>query len=421
MIGSKLSALVEELSKLSLQHYPDLPASMYIERVDPDELHRVVGFEVPDELKQLYCTAKLMTEPWQKILLSRPSEIAAECAQYNDHVRNYSPHMRVESGVRSPAIFGDKLIPFGYYDDSLYCVDMRPDLGTGGSLKQIVNVSFKKGLAKVVFPNLEAFLADGLKKMRREIKQEAQREAEEQERARNPPVMSAHEQAQANEAMRIVHASFQEAFARMAAWHEQSAMQQGHTPVLDDAPARARTLIDTNPQRQTVQRLCAQLIARYAADSRFHSNLGECLPPMPKAKRERIEKALRIRLPQDLHDFLDAHQSIGIEWDNVVWLGLDDDVLTRCKQLRHVGMTPDDWALWPGTAVPEFGKGLLPMGGDGDPVICYDLNPGAGGVIGQLVEVSFEEAACKVIASSIEDFLKRGLDDLAAGLDRADQ
>lgn len=418
---AKLSAIIKELSDLSSERFPDLPEQMYNRPMPPNLIKKEIGFDLPVELEQLYSIAGWTSHPWIGVRLVTSSQLFSEIETNTYYLNNYSHSMRCDQGIRSPIVFGANLIPFASHNDSAYCIDLNPDVASGGLYKQIVNVSFKKGLAKVVFPNLEAFLADGLKKMRREIKQEAQREAEEQERARNPPVMSAHEQAQANEAMRIVHASFQEAFARMAAWHEQSAMQQGHTPVLDDAPARARTLIDTNPQRQAVQHLCAQLIARYAADSRFHSNLGECLPPMPKAKRERIEKALRIRLPQDLHDFLDAHQSIGIEWDNVVWLGLDDDVLTRCKQLRHVGMTPDDWALWPGTAVPEFGKGLLPMGGDGDPVICYDLNPGAGGVIGQLVEVSFEEAACKVIASSIEDFLKRGLDDLAAGLDRADQ
>lgn len=407
MSNAKLIALIQEVSKLALRRYPDLPASMHIEKYDSETLARVVGFVLPNPLVTLYCTALLVTEPWQKIMLYPPSGVTFHCDVYNDQARDHSPPMKVEAGINVPVKFGRNLIVFGYYDDSVYCIDSNPNVATGGVMHQVVNVSLRKGLARVAFPSLEAFLENGIKSMKREIKRDL---AEEKKRAAENE-MTPERLAEAEAMLRDPMAYWQKTMDTLRAAVNLASVQTVAQP-LTDAERRelAVKLVTSNPQTTPLQRACAELVECYVRSSDCDGALEDTLPPMPLARRSKIEKALSIKLPPDLHELLDAHQRIGIPWDNAVSLGIEDDIVARCKDLKSIKMPSDGWGLWPGTAVPVFGRGLLPLGGDGDPVICYDLAPGDGGVVGQLVEVSFEECTCKVIAKSLLEFLSQGLE-----------
>lgn len=406
MSTSKLQALVQEISKLSLQQYPDLPASMHIQRHEPGALVHVAGFSLPDPLQTFYCTALLVTEPWQKILLYPPSQIAFNCNVYNDQVRDHCPPMKVEGGINEPVRFGQSLVVFGYYDDSVYCIDTNPNLATGGILNQVVNVSLRKGLAKVVFPNLEAFLEGGLKSMKREIK----REKAEQEKRLAENLLTPERTAGAEMTLRDPMAFWQKAMDTL-----RSATSLIPTPQMSRLPTeverreRVLKLARSNPQRTPLQNTCAELLECYARSSECDGALDDTLPPMPLERREKIERALSIKLPPDLLEFLDAHQRIGVSWDNVISIGIENEIVASCKALKTIKLEGESWGLGPGTSVPIFGKGLLPLGGDGDPVICYDLAPGQGGAVGQLVEVSFEAATCKVLSTSLLEFLSQGL------------
>lgn len=414
-MSSKLKQLVQQVADLSLQRYPDLPGNMYIPKYEPAQLAQVLGFVPPEELEALYCTGVLMNEPWARISLDQPAETPKAFGYLNDHLRDHTPPVKVQPGVKLPVVFGEKLIPFAYYDDSHYCVDMDPDLAAKGVLKQIVNVSMRKGLAKVAFPHLEAFLADGLKKMKREIElEDAEDAGDSGEAVGAAPEMTPEQVA---EMLRDPVAYFQNltntlrqalpgvaAAARAPAWTDAERAQ------------RVASLIASNPQRTPLQRVCAALIQAYGRDPEFDGFLQQTLPPMPAAKREKIERALGVKFPPDLHEFLDAHQLVPIAWDDVDCIGIDDNIARICKDLKaSTGIPADEWGLWPGTAAPVFGKGLLPMGDPGDPIVSYDLAPGAGGRVGQLVEAFMEDSSCKVIAASLLEFLSDGLGKLKSG------
>lgn len=407
MSNEKLITLTHEISKLALQRYPDLPASMHIEKHDPETIDRVVGIPLPDPLKTFYCTALLVTEMWSTVKLCSPKEIVLYGDLSNDQARDYSPPMKVEAGINVPIKFGKNLVVFGPNSDGVYCIDTNPNVTTGGVLYQIVYVSLHKGLAKVVAPSLEAFLENGIKSMKREIKRDL---ADEKKRAKQDE-MTPERLAEAEAMLRDPMAYWQKTMDTLRA----AVNSVPAPPViqrLTEAARRERAteLLVSNPQRTPLQRTCAELVECYVGSSERDGAIEETLPPMPIARRAKIEKALSVKLPPDLHDLLDAHQRIGVPWGNVVSLGIDDDIVTRCRDLKSIKMPNDGWGLWPGTAVPVFGKGLIPLGGDGDPVICYDLAPREGGMVGQLVEVSFEERTCKVIAKSLLEFLSQGLE-----------
>jgi cell wall assembly regulator SMI1 len=414
MSNAKLIALVKEMSKLSLQRYPDLPASMLIEKHDPETIDRVVGFPLPDPLKTFYCTAMLVTESCNAVRLCQPSEITLYGEVSNDQALHYSPPMKIEAGINAPVRFGRNLIVFGPDSDGVHCIDVDPNVATGGTLHQIVYVSLHKGLAKVVFPSLEAFLENGIKSIKRGIKRDL---AYEKKRAKQDE-MTPERIAEAEAMLRDPMAYWQKTMEVLRAAVNSAQAQPAVQPLTDVGRRELATkLVASNPQSTPLQRACAELIECYARnpEGEYECAVEDTLPPMPLARRSKIEKALSVKLPPDLHDLLDAHQRIGIPWDNVVSLGIDDDIVARCRDLRSIKMPSDGWGLWPGTAVPVFGKGLLHLGGDGDPVICYDLAPGIAGTVGQLVEVSFEEVTCKVIAKSLLEFLSQGLEAVKRG------
>jgi cell wall assembly regulator SMI1 len=404
---SKLVAsLISQVSELSLARHPDLPPWMYIEVSDARQIKAYAGWPVPEELASLYGTSRFMSEPWSLILFNPPHRIASACADNNEHLRIHSPPMQVRPGVGSPVVFGEKLIPFAYHDDSLYCLDLNPDVSTGGVPKQVVNVSLRKGIAKVVFPNLEAFLADGLKKMKRELakeqKQAAASQADEEISFASAQALLASSFAYAKDLRSQILAgtAWPTAAAPPSAW---SAAQRRQ---------RADELIATNPKRSDVQLCCARLVDLYAMHGEFDDALRQTLPPMSPAKRTRAERALGFALPGDLRELLDAHQFIAANWDNVEGIGIDEAITKQCKRLNSVPVPAESWGLWPGTATPVFGRGLLPLN-DGEPVICYDLLPGPGGRAGQLVEVDFECCTCKVVAPNLLALLASGLKKLS--------
>lgn len=405
MSNEKLIALTHEISKLALQRYPDLPASMQIEKHDPETIDRVVGIPLPDPLKTFYCTALLVTEMWSTVKLCSPREIVLYSDLSNDQARDYSPPMKVEAGINVPIKFGKNLVVFGPNSDGVYCIDTNPNLTTGGVLHQIVYVSLHKGLARVVAPSLEAFLENGIKTMKREIKRDL---AEEKKRAAENE-MTPERLAEAEAMLRDPMAYWQKTMDSLRAAVNLASAQTVAQPLTDtERRELAVKLVTSNPQTTQLQRVCAELVECYVRSSDCDGAIEDTLPPMPLVRRSKIEKALSIKLPPDLHELLDAHQRMAIPWDNMASLGIEDDIVSRCRDLKLIKMPSDGWGLWPGTAVPVFGKGLLPLGG-GDPVICYDLAPGDGGVVGQLVEISFEERTCKVIAKSLFEFLSQGL------------
>lgn len=403
-----LAELITELASLCAKRYPEPPPIVLIRKSQAAIVERAFGFHVPVEIQVLFCTSDVYSEPWNYVMFLRPEESRFKCESYQDWLNNHAPPLRVQAGVKARIIFGMQLLPFAYEDDSVYCMDMDPDLTTGGTPNQIVNVSLRKGIAKVVFPDLAAFLADGLKKMKREMKREHAAEA----RASSAPPVTA-------EQIADVGAMLVDPLAYLKKLHSNlpgGAAWPGAAPLPGAWNAaqrrqRADELIAANPQRSDVQRVCARLVNFYADHEEFDDALQQTALPMPRAKRTKVERTLGIAMPTDLCELLDAHQFVAAPWDNVAFIGVDEGMAKQCKQLNAIKVPFHGWALLPGTVAPTFGKGFLPLNAD-DPVICYDLKPGAGGRVGQIVEVSFESRSCKVVASSLLEFFAQGLDKL---------
>lgn len=125
----------------------------------------------------------------------------------------------------------------------------------------------------------------------------------------------------------------------------------------------------------------------------------------------RYERSLGVVFPEDLHALLVAQEFIAHGGKYAGSLGISWNLVEDCRQMNEA-MTEfideEAWALWPGTCVPVMGKNLIPIGWEA-PRLCYDLNPGEGGIVGQLVSVDVECATCKVEYPSLLALLEQSI------------
>lgn len=391
-----LAALVREMGELSRQHLFDgLPPRayphMYVAVHDRAALEAAAGFPLPDELVTLWSTAVFCTEPWSGIRFEQPAALKDACDLGNGFVQE-GPPMKAGVGVREPVRFGPGLVPFATHDDSALCLD---------EARQVVNVSWRKGQARVAAASLQDFLAKGVEKWKREIRKE---------RRQAGTAVDPQGAAAMAEMLREPFAYFDNLRQQLQAMipapapaaHQRTAEQRG-----EDLTG----LLARNPRQTPLQQACAELLEACAQDPELQAALEFTQPPLSHADVADLEQSLQVRFPPDLREFLAVHARLGAPWDNISTIGVDKDLPLLCRELRGSSKGVD-WALWPGTRPPRFGPGLLPLAGDGDPVVCYDLQPGDGGSVGQIVAVDFEQAQCKVIAASLLAFLQSGIERL---------
>lgn len=399
MTARKIFDVVQELIAIANEIYPDPPVNMVSKKVlFPEVVQKLSGnFTVPSVLEDLYGKYDFPTKLWRTILFSTLENIPEEASAYNRmELDGHCPPFRSEAGVKSPVVLSSALFPFAYHNDSFYCIDTDPDVVTGGVLNQIVNVSYRKGIAKVVFPDLEAFLADGLKKARKELKAERARLAR--------PEPTRQEQVQ------LVEAQLAKALEVLQGISEspmfRGAGADAELPTDERLQLKVQTLLASNLQSTPLQQSCAQLIRTfYQSRSSYLYAIEQSQGPMNPNQIAALEKKLGIRIPADLKEFLGLHEFLSFPSGNRGGIGLSDETFLKCKELNASAKLIEEWTLWPGTAKPIFGKHLIPLNSD-DPCICYDLTPSAQGQVGQIVEVDFELSQCQVIASSLLELIR---------------
>jgi cell wall assembly regulator SMI1 len=185
---------------------------------------------------------------------------------------------------------------------------------------------------------------------------------------------------------------------------------------------QAQKLLDQNPATHPVQDACARLLNLYIkyAESPDPSNRRENLISRIARTHGRLteddishfEIKLGVAFPEDLRALLLAHEFIAHGGQRPNAVGVAPDIVANCNQLNELFKdgqnSEEDWSLWPGTRVPVMGTHLIPIGW-GEPMLCYDLKPGPGGVVGQLVSVDIEDSTCKVEYPSLLAFLEESI------------
>jgi hypothetical protein len=203
---------------------------------------------------------------------------------------------------------------------------------------------------------------------------------------------------------------------------------------VEEKRQQAYALIAQNPKAHPVQKACVRLLELYAeyADCAAPSthdedeDMADILPDDEIILMERVngtsaglseeavlryEKGLGVVFPEDLRALLAAHEFIAHGGRYAGSLGISWNLVEDCRQMNQAiadFIDEEAWALWPGTRAPVMGKNLIPIGWE-EPCLCYDLNPGAGGVVGQLVSVDIECTTCKVEYPSLLALLEQSI------------
>jgi len=334
-----------------------------------------LGFALPPELRASYGVYDAVVEPWHDCgWVHGVEELPVAITTYNDLVRKYTPPFRCGPGSRPP-VFGADLIPFAWGPDTAYSVDLAPV--DGGVRGQVVAVDFGNASCAVVAPTLLAFFELGIRQL------EAQLAG-----APIPPMVSP--AAKPKKERRRGRAA---------------APKAGQSPHAAAAgiPALWKEILDLNRR-----------LGETDLDSRFEPGASE-------GEIAAVERALGFPLPDDLRASFRSHAGVTTPWlDDEVDLSIGllpniDEIIRETNDL--LGPDPE-LQLWPGTNSPVFGKGVIPLS-VGDPMLGYDLDPGEGGSVGQIGELSFESGACRVVAPSLTAALERGVARLRDQVSRA--
>ena len=142
------------------------------------------------------------------------------------------------------------------------------------------------------------------------------------------------------------------------------------------------------------------------------ADIGPFEPGYTLTQLSELEQAAGFALPPELRAHYLIHAWVGGAWDNMTFAELES-LGDRCRNLNEALAIGGEMPLFPGTRGPHFGADLIPLNED-DPAVGIDLNPGEGGVRGQIVEVDFECGTCKVLARDLAGFLRYGITRLTA-------
>jgi cell wall assembly regulator SMI1 len=437
---------------------------MFTYRILPDEFNELAdwcGSAVPAPLREFY-SQPIYEHPWEGVSFPDPRHI--HLRDLND-MFDTTPPLQVPPQVREPVSCGPKLIPFASVAHSYYCLDCDPVLEAGGVLHQVVRVSFHTGKITVVASNLETLLRQGLETLEKQSGEPPQGGTHDEldfGSAVENSLAGFRQKAAAGE-ISPAFATFAESFmgmitegmnaiqtrteAGMAPQSFDEAAALFHPETLKDAhkarmeeylqslprlPPRltdcaelktqAHILIKQNPHQHPVQKACARLMESYVAhaemaDPSFGENklierINDTTEGLGEEAIQEYEEGLGITFPEDLRALLLAHEFIAHGGERASYLGLASDLVENCRQLNELfaedADEEDRWALWPGTRTPVMGKHLIPIGWD-EPMLCYDLNPSSGGVVGQLVSVDIECSTCQVEYPSLLAFLEESI------------
>lgn|GEM_PF-2203089 len=141
------------------------------------------------------------------------------------------------------------------------------------------------------------------------------------------------------------------------------------------------------------------------------ADIGPFEPGYAPRQLAELEQAAGFALPPELRAHYLIHAWVGCTWDNITFAELES-IAERCRNLNEALAIDSEMTLSPGVRAPHFGAKLIPLNED-DPAICIDLDPGEGGIRGQIVEIDFEGGTCKVLARDLAGFLRHGIARLA--------
>jgi hypothetical protein len=472
-----VSEIAQEIMDLSKMNISSGVFKMYEFSISESELEKltlIYGDNVPKPIVELYGISSIHKYPLGTVEFINPRELVDYIGNHDKILHTDAPALQIPPEVKKTVHYGPLKVPFAYHADSYYCLDCDPCLECGGFLYQVLNISMRTGKVKVVASDLAGFLEIELKKQKKIIQKE-QKEKGKVESTDNAnfdaSINTAMDQrrnksdsADATPAM----GSFVEKFMGMVG-NGLSALQErvevGRGPhSIEEAGAlfqfestkeanrtylnaylktlpevspritdvnelkrRAQVFLAQNPQVHPVQQACARLLKLYVMyaerpdpaheKGRLIDRINDVSEGLSEDAICCYEKGIGVTFPDDLRAFLLSHEFFPHGGERANSLGIPHDLIENCRQLNQIFNEDlgeeDHWALWPCTRVPVMGTHLIPIGWD-EPMLCYDLNPGPGGEVGQLVSVDIEDSTCKVEYPSLLALLEESIREIEA-------
>jgi len=469
-IKRSVSEIAQEIMNLSKMNISLDVFKMYEFSISKSELEKlplIYGNNVPTPIVELYGVSSIHKYPLGSVEFTNPRELIGYIGNHDKLLHTDAPPLQIPPEVKKPVHYGPLKIPFAYRADSYYCLDCDPCLECGGVLYQILNISMRTGKVKIVASDLAEFLEIELKKQKKIIQKEKEKKARtESEYNANEYIDKTAEQLRKKPDSgdgTPVMGFFVEKFMGMvgnglSALQEKveigkeprsieeagALFQPESTKVVnriylnaylktlpqvspritdaDELKRRAQAFLAQNPQVHPVQQACARLLELYVMYAERHDPAHESgrlidrINDVSEGLSEdaicRYEKGIGVTFPEDLRALLLSHEFFPHGGERANSLGIPHDLIESCRQLNQIFTEDigeeDHWALWPCTRVPVMGKHLIPIGWD-EPMLCCDLNPGPGGVVGQLVSVDIEDSTCKVEYPSLLAFLEESI------------
>lgn len=153
--------------------------------------------------------------------------------------------------------------------------------------------------------------------------------------------------------------------------------------------------------------------------------LDELQGPATQVELEELEKRLQRTLPEDFKQSLLIHNGEDDGWparvfEHGAYLPVPG-IYAQWKHLNFVAgeqeyVADDDEPVDQRIKPAFFREDWIPITDmNGDVIHAIDLDPGEGGVVGQIIHLDWEADVCEVVADSFTDFLEQYVQALEAG------
>lgn len=389
---------------------------------------RELGFALPEEIKAGCRAYNGVDQAWDGCSFHKLEDIP----QQLEYCRNEAaecPPFRCAAGVQPPQ-FGARLIPFASgLDDTAYCIDLNP--GADGKAGQVSAVCFADASIEAAAGSYVEFLEQGVQKRQTELDRKRRRARAKQGNQPGTPddspvdsdskdgllgcLLSLPVLLTAGVLSLLMLAVLR--FQRLPwPWRLRHRMGKRGTPGLSPSTPRGEP---QHPPKTRMPATPGSIAALWYEIEDLNRAQGfdaneQFFAGATEQQLAELEQSLGRRLPEDLRELFRACAACAFPWTDekreYAGFAMQDIPQTIAGMQALLDPMPK-LRLYPGTRPPLPGANLIPIE-DGAPCLCYDLNPGEGGVAGQIVDVDLEAGSCKVQAASLKALLEQGIANL---------
>jgi cell wall assembly regulator SMI1 len=339
-----------------------------------DQAERASGVCLPPQLRELYRTFNgFDVEHWRHNVLFFQSDHLHLTVQGANNTMAVPRELDVTEATQDlrpalPArVFGANRIPFAHGRETFYFLDLMPS--SAGVPGQVLAFDYGRDKVTVESQSLSSFLATAVQEMKdRLVMRDAKTSTERPNRSRSSPAVAKPTSPRTEDRI--------DAAGLDALWHE-------------------------------IGVLCS-------------SKEAKLQPPAKPADLEQLERILGFAILAQWRASLLLHNGAYGLWRGIEMLAVAE-VPRHLKVMADTPTEPSPRLRGP-VQFDSAWQGKIPFacGPQGD-FYCLDVEPPVDGVLGQVLEISWEEWEIRVVASSYMEFLHLGVGHLRRGDDACEQ